>query len=131
MQSLGAQARRKPLGRHMIESFSDNMDFTDGPAVIVEARLSMLPETEGGRAVSAAYHFRPNHNFGDTNNRRFCIGQVDIGGCDLQPGESRDVTVTFLPVRGLPEELVPGRIWRIQEGYRLLGTAQLRRVVQA
>jgi hypothetical protein len=115
----------------MIESFSDNMDFISGPPVVVEARISLLPESEGGHPVGVDHHYRPNHNFGGPDDRSFFIGQVDFEGGDLQPGESRDVTVTFLPVRGLVDQLSPGRRWRIQEGSQLVGMAELRRVVQA
>src|SRR5450759_3371802 len=111
----------------MIESFFDNMDFIDCPSMFVEARFSVLPESEGGHLISTEYNYRPNHNFGGPENRHFFIGQVDFEGGDLHPGESRDVTVTFLPVRGLVDELVPGRCWRIQQGSRLIGTAELLR----
>jgi len=60
----------------------------------------------------------------------FFSGQIDFEGGDFLSGQTRDATVTFPPVRGLLEELTDGRRWRIQEGSRLIGTAELLRVVQ-
>jgi hypothetical protein len=118
-----AQAR-PPL----IEGFLDDMDFVDGPALVVRALLTIVPEPEGGHPVSADIAFRPNHNFGGPEDRHFYIGQVDFDGGDLLPGETREVSVRFLPVRSLPDKLVVGRKWRVQVGTKLLGMAEVTQV---
>jgi len=111
--------------------FFDDMDFIDGPGPTVVARLTLLAAEDGGIAIAAGVSFRPNHNFGGPDDLHFYIGQVDFGAQDMAPGESRDVAVQFLPVRSLPEKLVVGRVWRLQSGRKLLGTAEILSVVQA
>ena len=106
--------------------YSDNMDFIgDGP-LIVKARIFLLPTEQGGKSNPVGCRYRPNHNFGDAENRHFFIGQVELReGELLHPGETKDLLIRFFDVRGLREMLVPGAKWRIQEGSMLVATAEV------
>ncbi|MEJ2743865.1 MAG: hypothetical protein P8176_15695 [Gammaproteobacteria bacterium] len=104
-------------------SFSDNLDVVEGGPLIVKAKVSLLATEDGGRhtPIVGGYSFRPNHNFGNEENRNFYIGQIDFEKSDtIYPGEERIVTIRFLNVRGLKENLNVGLVWRIQEGPTLI-----------
>ena len=107
--------------------FSDNMD-PDEPGLIIKARLELLSISEGGRTgpIFTEYKYRPNHNFGDADNRNFYIGQIeDPAKRNLMPGESYDIDVRFFGAKGLKDLLTLGRRWRIQEGGRLVAFAEV------
>lgn len=92
----------------------------------VLARVHVLAAADGGRNHPFTAGYRPNHNFGTAENRDFFIGQMEVPeGEWVHPGETRDLTITFLNTVGLPEHLTPGRRWRIQEGRQLVATAEL------
>jgi translation elongation factor EF-Tu-like GTPase len=112
----------------MASAFVSNDELRPaGNALIrVLARVRMLTEVEGGRRAPVRARYRPNHNFGGPENRHFFIGQVEIPeGELLNPGETRELVITFLNVGGLVAELIPGRQWRIQEGARLVAVAEV------
>jgi len=109
-------------------SFSDNLDVVEDGPLIVKAKVSLLPTENGGRhtPIVGGYAFRPNHNFGDDENRKFYIGQVDFEEDDkVYPGEERIVQIRFLNVRGLKEMLKVGLVWRIQEGPTLIAHGEV------
>ena len=111
-----------------MDLFHDNLDVIGDDPITVTARLSMLPTDQGGRGtpLTGGYSYRPNHNFGDEDNRFFYIGSVEIPKGDLvYPGEIRELRVLFLNVQGLLELLEVGRKWRIQEGSNLAGIAEV------
>jgi translation elongation factor EF-Tu-like GTPase len=90
------------------------------------ARVHVLTSADGGRSGPFAAKYRPNHNFGDAENRHFFMGQVELPeGEWVYPGETRELTIMFFNVAGLREQLTAGRRWRIQEGWRLVATAEL------
>lgn len=92
----------------------------------VLARVQVLATAEGGRSGPFTANYRPNHNFGGAENRSFFMGQVEVPeGEWVYPGETRELTITFANVVGLREQLTPGRRWRMQEGWRLIATAEL------
>lgn len=92
----------------------------------VLARVHVLTSADGGRSVPFTANYRPNHNFGDAENPQFFMGQVELPeGEWVHPGETRDLAITFSNAAGLEEQLTPGRRWRIQEGWRLVATAEL------
>ncbi len=54
------------------------------------------------------------------------VGVIDLpDGSELHPGQSMEVTMTFLGWSGLTDQVYPGREWRIQEGLRLVGTGRV------
>lgn len=92
----------------------------------VLARVQVLTAGEGGRTHPFTSGYRPNHNFGAAGSREFFIGQVEVPENGwVYPGEARELAITFLNAVGLREQLTPGRRWRIQEGGRLVATAEL------
>jgi translation elongation factor EF-Tu-like GTPase len=102
-------------------AFTDNLDIEEGKPIVVRVTIALVAEDQGGRHGPFTKGFRPNHNFGGPDDRFFFIGQIEVeDGVWVYPGETRDLKVTFLNARGLLELLVPGRIWRIQEGPRLI-----------
>lgn len=112
--------------------FYDNLDSTGGKPIVIEAIINLLNTDQGGKSRPITHHYRPNHNFGDHENRNMFIGQIElIEGESLHPGETRDLLVTFLNVRGLREILTVGREWRIQEGGQLVGHGIVKRVIEA
>lgn len=95
----------------------------DDRPLVVKARITLLPENQGGRHGPFTKGFRPNHNFGGPQDRFFFIGQIEVAENEwMFPGETKELLVTFLNVRGLREKLIPDTVWRIQEGPKLVGT---------
>jgi hypothetical protein len=88
-----------------------------GDSIFVEATVSLLATSDGGRPSPITRGFRPNHNFGDPENRSTFIGQIELPeGEWLYPGETRDLLIAFLKSRDLTERLAVGTQWRLQEG---------------
>jgi len=108
-------------------SFVDLIGPTDGPPTIrIRACIRTLRTDEGGRKSSIRSGYRPNHNFGAPEAREFYIGQVTVLGREaVQPGEICEAVVEFINAQGLAAHLVVGRLWRIQEGPRLVATAEV------
>ncbi|TLD68530.1 hypothetical protein FEM03_22255 [Phragmitibacter flavus] len=104
-------------------SFTDNLDIVDNKPIVVLAKIAMAPTDKGGRIGPFTKGLRPNHNFGSEEDRIFYIGQIEVPESEwVYPGETRELSITFLNARGLAEMLTPGRTWRIQEGPKLIGT---------
>ncbi len=99
--------------------------LSPGPSVRVLARVRFLSTSEGGRVSPVSGIYRPNHNFGAPDGREFYIGQIELDGREVLPGQTHDLCVTFLSGPGLSELLQVGRYWRIQEGARLVATAEV------
>jgi hypothetical protein len=124
----GAAALRsaQPLGSAVKASASIDLMYTDRrPAVDVRAKVSLLASLERGRCNI----WRPRHNFGAPGDRVFYIGNVDLGSSPISPGETRDVLVRFIDGPGLRDHLRPGRLWRIEEGFNLIATAEVVEIV--
>jgi elongation factor Tu len=106
--------------------FTDVLEPAGKEPIRVLARISVIRTEDGGRQGPFTKSYRPNHNFGGPEDRVFFIGQVEVPeGEWIYPGETRDLPIAFLNVRGLQELLHVGRTWRIQEGGKLVATAQL------
>ena len=104
--------------------FCDNLDTVSNTPIMVRARISVIPKEEDGRIGPFTKGYRPNHNFGGPENKMFFVGEIVIGENEwVYPGETREVLVKFLDVRGLREMLVFGREWRIQEGGKVVANA--------
>ena len=94
----------------------------------VKAVIRLLSPEEGGRQVPVGSGYRPNHNFGNPQSNQFYIGQIEVPeNTWIHPGETHDLTITFLPGPGLSELLQVGRTWRIQEGSKLVARGQVLR----
>ena len=106
-------------------TFTDNLEIVEG-AISVDAEIATIPESEGGRHGPFTKGFRPNHNFGDETNRSFFIGQIEVEPDEwVYPGDTKNLSVTFLGAAGLRELLTIDRVWRIQEGPKLIGTGRV------
>ena len=64
--------------KEKIHTFTDNLDVIDNSPVIVTAEISMILEENGGRCCSFTNGYRPNHNFGDSENSLFFIGEIQL-----------------------------------------------------
>ena len=107
-------------------TFTDVIEPAGDKPLRVLARISVVRTEDGGRKGPFTHHYRPNHNFGGPTDRTFYIGQVEIPeGMWVHPGETRDLEITFLNVRGLSALLQVGRKWRIQEGGRHVANAEV------
>ena len=106
--------------------FHDVLEPAGKEPIRVLARISVVPTEQGGRNGPFTKSYRPNHNFGGPDDRVFYIGQVEVAeGTWIHPGEICDLPITFLNVRGLADLLQVGRNWRIQEGGKLVATAEV------
>ncbi len=113
-----------------IETFYDVLETVSDAPLLVEAEISLLPHEKGGRKTPITANYRPNHNFGNSENRVFYIGQLEIAEDEwLHPGESRILVVTFLDAKGLREKLHKGVEWLIQEGSHVVGKGLVKYVV--
>lgn len=104
-------------------------------AISVLARIRFLSEEEGGRTapVRGGYSYRPNHSFwgDDAATKGYAIGLINLPlGQDIHPGEETEVEVIFLPWPELTPELHTGRIWRIQEGAKIVGYGEILKVLK-
>ena len=109
-------------------NFNDNLDVIDDKPIKVKAKVRLLSTEEGGRhtPIVGSVPFRPNHNFGNSENRNFYIGQINFDKSDIvKPGDERNVEIIFLNVRGLKEILNVGVSWRIQEGPTLIAMGEV------
>jgi len=94
----------------------------DPERISVRANVRLLPASEGGRTSAIRGSYRPNHNFLGPDNRNMTIGFIDLPeGMELCPGESIDLPIVFWNWPGLKDQIYPGRVWRIQEGAKLVG----------
>ncbi len=101
-----------------------------GESIVVEATVTLLATELGGRPSPITKGFRPNHNFGDAENRNMFIGQLELNDGEwLYPGETRDLLISFLESEDLAEKLLIGAQWRLQEGGQLIGSARVKRVI--
>ena len=84
--------------------FFDQLEPLGIRPVRVFARIQVMKAEDGGRKGPFTRPFRPNHNFGGPENRLFFIGQIEIPeGVWIHPGETHELVVSFLNVKGLSE----------------------------
>jgi translation elongation factor EF-Tu-like GTPase len=107
-------------------AFTDVLEPAGDKPICVLARISVIRTEDGGRKGPFTTSYRPNHNFDEAADRIFYIGQLEVPeGTWVYPGETRDLVITFLNVRGLSALLRVGRAWRIQEGGQHVATAEV------
>lgn len=107
--------------------FFEVLEPSNSPGVIrVQAKVRMLSAGEGGRKHPVTTRYRPNHNFGGAADLTFYVGQFEVPGDRwIEPGETAELVVTFFNVVGIADILQAGRHWRIQEGGKLVGEAEV------
>jgi hypothetical protein len=100
--------------------------FDEDQPIKILTKISVLKTKDGGRSGPFITSYPPNHNFGKPDDREFYIGQIEAPSDTwIYPGETHDLVVTFLFAKSLPQLLEIGRLWRIQEGPKLVATAEI------
>ena len=95
----------------------------------VEAEITLLSTTEGGREAAAFSGYRPAHNVRDDY---LTSGVHHYIGCDeVLPGQTVRGTITFITPEVYPHCLWIGRVIDIQEGGRVVGRARITRIMNA
>lgn len=101
-------------------------------SIKVEAVVTMLPSHESGREKGVTSGYRPNHNFGSPEDVEMRMGQMKVINDEwIEPGESKPVEIHFLMPEDYVIDLFPGLKWRIQEGIRLVGCGQIKKVISS
>ena len=108
------------LINHLL-TLEDKLSSVSGLGIRIKARIEMLSAEEGAGHFSIWGSYRPNHNFGDAENRNMDIGFIELGEKRLSPGDNLETELTIWSRPGLEDVLQPGRKWRIQAGRRLVG----------
>lgn len=93
----------------------------------VEAEISLL--ADGGRQTPAHSGYRPSHKVRDDY---LTTGVHHYIGCDeVLPGQTVRGTITFLTPEVYPHCLWVGRVIDLQEGGRVVGRAQITKIMNA
>lgn len=98
----------------------------------VEARIHFLSTAEGGRSspLQGQSSYRPNHNFFGPNDRDMCMGFIELAdGEQVAPGDTIQKVVALSISPALRPEIRQGRVWRIQEGAKLVATGTILKVL--
>ena len=112
-----------------ITVFNDKLDLIDNSIIMVEAELTLIKDSDGGRKFPFNSGYSPNHNFGDGNNSEFYIGRITTENNEnVYPGSVVTVKISFLNVRGLDSDLRHVGKWTIQEGYKIIGYARVLKI---
>ncbi|CAN5247835.1 hypothetical protein BH09PSE1_BH09PSE1_26790 [soil metagenome] len=95
----------------------------DVGVIKVIASIRLLTAAEGGRTTPLqGGSYRPNHNFFEPDDREMTIGFIELPeGAQIPPGETFETALSFWRWDGLEGQIYPGREWRIQEGWKLVG----------
>jgi elongation factor Tu len=102
----------------------------DWHSIDVEAEVTLLPSSQSGREKGITSGYRPNHNFGSTENPVFGMGQITVPKDEwIEPGKTKNVVIQFLLHEELKIELASGVVWRIQEGSRHVGNGKIIKVI--
>jgi hypothetical protein len=95
----------------------------DAP-IVVRAEVELFSGEVSGKTTGYASGARPNHYIAELES--MAIGELRFEGrASLGPGERATATIVFLPWAPLLPLLRPGFEWRLQEGRRVVGKAQL------
>ncbi len=100
--------------------------------ISVMATVRMLPTAQSGRTAPIKGSYRPNHNFFAADNPNMTVGFIDIPeGRALLPGDAMELPIKFWNWPGLEQQVYPGREWRIQEGFKLVGIGTILQILPA
>ena len=92
----------------------------------IEALVTFLPTSEGGRQGPAFSGYRPNHLVLADYLTSGVHEYIDTDS--VSPGESARTRITFITPEHYPHCVWPGRVIRVQEGGRLVGHAEVLQV---
>ena len=68
--------------------------------------------------------YRPNHNFFGPENSEMATGFLDVREA-MGAGDTREFEIEFFAWDRLLPELRPGRLWRLQEGGKVVGQGEI------
>lgn len=97
-------------------------------SMYIKALLKLKSPNEGGRKSAIRNGYRPNHVFEYVDGQILStyIGEIQFDHiAAIEPGTAAEVVVRFLYVSQIDKYLVPGTVWWIHEGGRLVGEAVL------
>jgi translation elongation factor EF-Tu-like GTPase len=93
----------------------------------VEAEITLLPTSDGGRKTPAMSGYRPAHRVLD---EYLTTGMHHYAECEqVVPGETVRGTITFVTPEAYPHCLWVGREIDFQEGSRVVGRARIVKIL--
>jgi hypothetical protein len=114
--------------KYTYTSFND-LDYSKTPETIfVLAKLTMKKTKDGGRETGFLSGFRPNHIFEDEKNEilNTYVGEITFENYNsIMPGDEKIVSIEFFFHPPIEKHLNVGRKWRIHEGARMIGEAEI------
>lgn len=94
---------------------------------VLEAKVRLLSESEGGRKSPIFTGYSPNHRF-DENS--YYIGLIELDdGQKLFPGQECKCKVKMLDSPGCQERLNIGYKWQITEGVQVVGDIEILAII--
>jgi translation elongation factor EF-Tu-like GTPase len=97
--------------------------------IVIKAKITFKSTEEGGRKTGIKSGYRPNHAFEKPVNiklLRAYIGEIIFDYKEfIQPGETNDVTVSFLKVPEIEKFMKVGQKWFIYEPPILIAEGEL------
>ena len=115
--------------KYTLTSIRDLEYENNGGLLSIKAKLKLKKKEEGGRQTGFISGYRPNHVFEYNDNGQLLqtyIGDIIFEGKPtIEPGEEREVTVRFIMNQPIEKYLDKGRTWRIHEGVRQIGQAEI------
>lgn len=101
--------------------------------VTVWAEIHLIPTSEGGRLnpAPAGSSYRPLHNFWpDETHKEMAAGIINLKPeTSLPLDQSTETEIMFFVWPRLLHELYPGREWRIQDGYKIVGYGKILKIL--
>lgn len=89
----------------------------------VEADVTFLPTSAGGRLSAVSSGYRPSHLIAEDY---LTTGMHEYVGTDLvEPGDTARARITFLSPEVYPNSLWVGRVLALHEGSRVVGSAKI------
>ncbi len=95
----------------------------------VEAKITLLPTSEGGRHEPAFSGYRPQHKVRDDYLTSGTHRYLDCS--EVLPGQTVRGTITFITPEAYPACLWVGQEIDFQEGSRVVGRARITKIFNA
>ena len=97
--------------------------------VIVKAKIRLRTAEEGGRSTPIKSGYRPNHFFEKEYNTEqlqiLYVGDIQFDYELIHPGETKTVTVRFLPNDKVKQFIKAGQKWFICEGRHIIADGEV------
>jgi translation elongation factor EF-Tu-like GTPase len=105
------------------------MSITHRPPDL-EADISFLATSDGGRRSAAHSGYRPDHNFGVRGTLNGAAHEY-VGQNSVEPGETARANLWLLAPECQQGRLQEGFAFTVQEGPRVVGNGVIRKVLNA